>query len=75
MAEGFAADAITRLGWRQGSVLGRLLVDEAIRLKPDKVTLNRIEHRRHAIDEDLVMTKRSGSNEFPRHAGLASRLG
>ena len=39
MAEDFAADAITRLGWRQGSVLGRLLVGEAIRLKPDRVNV------------------------------------
>jgi hypothetical protein len=39
MAEDFAADAITRLGWRQGSVLGRRLVGEAIRLKPDRVNV------------------------------------
>ena len=54
MAEGFAADAITRLGWRQGSVLGRLLVGEAIRLKPNRVTLDRIEHRYQRFDADWV---------------------
>jgi hypothetical protein len=39
MAEDFAADTITRLGWRQGSVLGGLLVGEAIKLKPDRVNV------------------------------------
>jgi hypothetical protein len=38
MAEETAA-AIIRLGWRQGSVMGPLLVSEAIRQKPDRVTV------------------------------------
>jgi hypothetical protein len=38
MAEETAA-AIIRLGWQQGSVLGPVLVGEAVRLKPDRVTV------------------------------------
>jgi hypothetical protein len=39
MAEDFAADAITKLGWRQGSVLGPILVRETIGLKPDRMNV------------------------------------
>jgi hypothetical protein len=40
MTEDSVATAITRLGWRQGSVLGQLLASEAIRLKPDRVRVD-----------------------------------